>query len=289
MRELIERGHVFIAQPPLYKISRGKQEQYLKDEQALMETLTSAALDSAKLHVSADAPALPGEQLETLVKQYRETMHIIEKLSRVYPQEVLNELVYMPTVDPQVMTNQSIVEEWVAQFQLRLDIVNAHSKTHVFESLTIQNKERGEFVPQIKVTAHGVSHNVRLSSELFSSDEYRQIRLLGEQLDGLFEEGAYVMKGERTKEVSNFTEALEWIMAESRKGYNIQRYKGLGEMNPEQLWETTMDPDTRRMLQVTVEDAIAADQIFTCLMGDQVEPRRDFIETNALAVSNLDV
>ncbi|WP_045856408.1 DNA topoisomerase (ATP-hydrolyzing) subunit B [Teredinibacter purpureus] len=288
-RELIERGHIFIAQPPLYKISRGKQEQYIKDDEALIATLTSAALDTSKLHLSADAPPLAGDKLETLVKDYRATMSVINKLSRVYPEEVLQELVYLVPMEADTMGEKAPVDAWVVKLQGRLDTLNEHSKTHSFKAQVIENKERGEFTPLLTVTAHGVDHDVRMSSELFASDEYRNICALGTQLDGLFEEGAYVAKGERRFEVDNFADALDWIMTESKKGYNIQRYKGLGEMNPEQLWETTMDPETRRMLQVRVEDAIAADQIFTCLMGDHVEPRREFIETNALAVANLDV
>lgn len=289
MRELIERGHIYIAQPPLYKISKGKQEQYLKDDDALVATLTSAALDSSKLHVSADAPALAGEILEVLVKQYRSAMKVIDKLSRVYPTEVLQQLVYLPTLNADSMNDRSVVDDWVAKLQLRLDILNAKSKTHIFNTNVLENKERGEFLPELDIIAHGVGHKIRFRSELFASSDYMRIRKLGEKLDGLIEEGAYVAKGERKQEISSFAEALEWIMGESRKGYSIQRYKGLGEMNPEQLWETTMDPETRRMLQVTIEDAIAADQIFTCLMGDQVEPRREFIETNALSVANLDI
>jgi len=289
MRELIERGHIYIAQPPLYKISKGKQEQYIKDDEALTDTLTSAALDSSQLHVSADAPALAGARLEALVRDYRFTMAIISKLSRLYPEEVLQELVHMPTLAAETMSSLETVEAWITELQLRMDVLNSNSKTHAFSVTAIENKERGEYLPLITVTAHGVAHEVRLNTELFASGDYAHIRSLGEQLDGLIEEGAYVAKGDRKREVSSFAEALDWIMTESKKGYNIQRYKGLGEMNPEQLWETTMDPETRRMLQVTVEDAIAADQIFTCLMGDQVEPRREFIETNALAVANLDV
>ena len=289
MRELVERGHVFIAQPPLYKISKGKQEQYIKDDDALTATLTSAALDSSSLHLSAEAPALAGDKLEALVRDYRGTMAVIDKLSRLYPVEVLQELVYMPTLAVEDMQDAAKVNVWIEQLQLRLDVFNAGSKTHGFSVAAIENKERGEFLPEISVTAHGVMNTVRVGSELFGSEDYRKIRALGLQLDGLLEEGAYVAKGERKHEVSNFADALDWIMSESKKGYNIQRYKGLGEMNPEQLWETTMDPETRRMLQVKVEDAIAADQIFTCLMGDQVEPRREFIESNALAVANLDV
>ncbi|TVZ41685.1 DNA gyrase subunit B [Alteromonadaceae bacterium 2753L.S.0a.02] len=289
MRELIERGHVFIAQPPLYKISKGKQEEYLKDDEALTQFLTNAALESSNLHLSAEAPALSGEQLEALVKEYRKTMRIIDKLSRVYPIEVLQQLVYLPKFAAENLGEEAAAVDWNSKLQLRLDVINAHSKTHKFTAVVKENKERGQFTPVIEVTAHGVSHRIRISSDLFMSEDYQVICELGAKLAGLIEEGAYVAKGERKHEVSNFAQALDWIMTESKKGYNIQRYKGLGEMNPEQLWETTMDPNTRRMLQVTVEDAIAADQIFTTLMGDQVEPRRDFIETNALSVANLDV
>ncbi|WP_339066703.1 DNA topoisomerase (ATP-hydrolyzing) subunit B [Teredinibacter turnerae] len=289
MRELIERGHIFIAQPPLYKISKGRHEEYLKDDDALQQFLTNAALEQSKLHLSADAPALSGEQLESLVKDYRKGIAVIDKLSRLYPNEVLHQMLYLPALQAESFTDEALVTEWNDKLQLRLDVLNAESKTHRFISVVKENKERGEFTPVIELTAHGVAHTIRLSSDLFSSDDYQVITALGEKLNGLIEEGAFVAKGERTREVNNFAEALDWIMNESKKGYNIQRYKGLGEMNPEQLWETTMDPETRRMLQVTVEDAIAADQIFTTLMGDQVEPRRDFIETNALAVANLDV
>jgi len=289
MRELIERGHVFIAQPPLYKISKGKQEQYLKDDDALMQFLTNAALENSQLHVSESAPAIAGDKLEVLVKSFRNTMSIVNKLSRVYPGAILEELIHLPTMGREDFADQKKVEAWAELLQTRLHALNEQSKTHRYEASVKENRERHEFLPVISIVAHGVESEVRLSTEFFESGDYKTMRATGEQLDGLLEEGAYVAKGERKQPVASFKEALDWIMGESKKGYNIQRYKGLGEMNPEQLWETTMNQETRRMLQVTVEDAIAADQIFTCLMGDQVEPRRDFIETNALSVANLDV
>ncbi len=289
MRELVERGHVFIAQPPLYKISKGKQEQYLKDDDALTQFLTNAAMESTALHVSKDAPALSGAQLEALVYEYRNAMNIVSKLSRVYPEQVLEELIYTQKLASDDLKDEAKVAQWVSAFKEKTDKINEVSKTHQYKIDIVENKERNTYLPNITITAHGVDNDSRLNEELFASEDYATLCKLGETLNELIEEGAYVTKGERQHEVSNFKQALEWIMNESKKGYSIQRYKGLGEMNPEQLWETTMDPETRRMLQVTIEDAIGADQIFTCLMGDNVEPRREFIETNALSVSNLDV
>ena len=288
MRELIEAGHIYIAQPPLYKISKGKQEQYLKDDQALTDFLTQTALEGSSLYVNPDAPGISDTALESLVSEYRRTMSIIERMSRVYPQEVLEALVYLPEFSLDSLQDKGVVEGWCAQLATSLEQGYA-SGSHRYRVFAQEDAERHQFLPCVEITAHGVSDNHLFNKDFFSSGEYRVIVGLGQKLQGLIEPGAYIQRGERTKEVSSFTEVLEWLMAESRRGYNIQRYKGLGEMNPEQLWETTMNPDTRRMLKVTIEDAIAADQMFTTLMGDQVEPRREFIETNALAVTNLDV
>lgn len=289
MRELVERGHVYIAQPPLYKISKGKQEQYLKDDDALTQFLTNAALDSCALHVNENAPPISGEQLESLVQEFRKGMAIVDKISRVYPKEVLEELIYLPTLSKQSLTNIEDISFWNQQLSARLNTLSEASRTHRYVVSVHHDTERNLYLPELKVTAHGVPTTVRIGPEFVESNDYRNLRNLGEKLEGLLEPGAYVAKGERKQSVTSFKEALDWIMAESKKGYGISRYKGLGEMNPEQLWETTMDPAARRMLRVTIEDAIGADQIFTCLMGDHVEPRREFIETNALYVSNLDV
>jgi DNA gyrase subunit B len=287
MRELVEQGHIFIAQPPLYKVNRGKSEKYVKDDDALLEYLTAKALENASLHVNATAPGIQGTALETLVSQYRHVMGLVERMSLVYPKEILNALVYAPKFSTELLENRSDLESWCSDLQEKL--VLSDNGTHRYKVLVEEDSERHIFQPSIEVTAHGIPNYHLLSRELFAANEYKAIAGLGDVLQGLMEEGAYVQRGERNTQVESFTEALDWLMAESRRGISTQRYKGLGEMNPGQLWDTTMDPDVRRMLRVTIEDAIAADQMFTTLMGDQVEPRRDFIETNALSVVNLDV
>ncbi len=288
MRELVERGNIYIAQPPLYKISKGKQEQYLKDDQALTAFLTQTALENSSLHVNADAPRISGSALETLVTDYRRVMTIIERMSRVYPEDILQKLVYMPALNTDSLSDKAQVEDWCKTLSESLEQENK-AGSHRYQVVVELDSERQVYLPCVEITAHGVPTNYRFNYDFFVSGEYAAIVSLGKQLQGLIEEGAYIQRGERSKPVESFSAALEWLMNESRRGYNIQRYKGLGEMNPEQLWDTTMNPETRRMLKVTIEDAIGADQMFNTLMGDQVEPRREFIETNALAVTNLDI
>lgn len=287
MPELIERGHIYIAQPPLYKIKKGKQETYLKDDDALNVHLTNTALDGSSLFVNPTAPAIGGAQLEELVLQTRKAMALVDKRSRLIPAYILENLIYQDTFNEDFFQNREQVAAWCESFNTRLTADCEPSER--YEVHAFEDNERHIFVPQIIQMAHGVPHEYMLSREFLISDDYRLMAAVGERLKGLLEEGAYIQRGEKTREISSFKEALEWLMVESRKGHSIQRYKGLGEMNPDQLWETTMDPQSRRMLRVTVEDAIAADQIFTTLMGDHVEPRRDFIESNALDVANLDV
>ncbi|MDN3638004.1 DNA topoisomerase (ATP-hydrolyzing) subunit B [Simiduia curdlanivorans] len=287
MRELVERGHIFIAQPPLYKIAKGKQEQYLKDDEALTAYLTQAAMENSSLHVNTDAPGISGEPLASLVDEYRRVMRIIDRLARVYPTDVLESLIYIPQLSVESLKDQQAVADWCVKLSESLSA--KETGTHRYVARAEANPERPIFEPKVEIIAHGVPTEYEVGMDFFSSKEYQSIVDLGLKLDGLFEEGGYMKRGERTFATTSFKDALNWLMTESRRGYNIQRYKGLGEMNPGQLWETTMDPECRRMLKVTIEDAIAADQIFTCLMGDQVEPRREFIENNALNVGNLDI
>ncbi len=285
--ELIERGYVYIAQPPLYKVKKGKQEQYIKDDEAMEEYMTQSALEDASLHVNDSAPGLSGAALEKLVGDYRAVMKTLARLSRLYPQDITEHFVYLPRVGVEQLADQAAMQGWIAALGERLKAVEKSGQS--YQVSLREDRERHLWLPEVQMVAHGLSSYVTFNRDFFASNDYRTVTDLGSQLNSLLEEGAYVQRGERKKPVATFKEALDWLMTESTKRHSIQRYKGLGEMNPEQLWETTMDPAVRRMLKVTIEDAIAADQIFNTLMGDAVEPRRDFIESNALAVSNLDV
>jgi DNA gyrase subunit B len=287
MPEILERGYIYIAQPPLYKVKRGKQEQYIKDDDALEVYLTQTALDDAALYVNPDAPPLFGTALADLLSEYRSVQNTIRRMSRVYPDVLLEQLLKQPLLAIDTLAEQSIVEAWSVKLQTVLN--NAADPSQRFLVEVIEDLEQHRYVVQIEMMAHGVPHTYRLGYDFFASGEYRRISTLADKISGLLEEGAFIKRGERVLPVSEFKQVWQWLMQESRRGNAIQRYKGLGEMNPNQLWETTMDPSNRRMLRVTIEDAIGADQMFTCLMGDAVEPRREFIEKNALMVANLDI
>ena len=287
MPEIMERGHVFIAQPPLYKVKKGKQERYIKDDEALTEYLTTLALENAEIHVNESAPAISQLPLANLVYQFRKTMNTIKRISRQIPDEILEKMVYAKLIAVEDFANKDKVEEWAKDIATQLE--NQDGNGSIYSIDVKYDNERHIYYPVFNVRQHGIDKQYLCNYEFVNSKEFTSILELNAEINGLMEEGAYVKRGEKTKPISSFEEALNWLMAESKRGQYIQRYKGLGEMNPDQLWETTMDPETRRMLQVTIEDAIAADQLFNTLMGDHVEPRRNFIEENALKVSNLDV
>jgi len=287
MRELVERGFIYIAQPPLYKIRKGKNEQYLKDDEALNKYQTQAALEGASLHVNAEAPAITGETLETMVHQYNSTYAMINRLQRVYPSEILEAMIFVPALTEEGFTENGVAD-WTKLVVAELERLHPKSAQQ-YSFGSYKDPERNIHLPVVTHLLHGLTRDFQFGRDFFGSGEYRALLKLGEMLNGLIEPGAFVRRGEKQNEVSTFAQALKWMTDDAMKGHYLQRYKGLGEMNPEQLWETTMDPESRRMLQVTIEDAIGADQLFTTLMGDQVDPRREFIESNALAVQNLDI
>jgi DNA gyrase subunit B len=285
MKELIERGHVFIAQPPLYKVKKGKQERYVKDDVELEDYMLQLALDGAKLHVNPEAPAIDDAVLERLAREYTMLMLRLDRRARVYPRSITERLVDLPTVTAARLADEAAMKVWCENLQTSIGSIDGAPV-----SVTTQfDAEHQVYVPEVRLRVRGITEQVRLPYGFFMSAEYRAIAGLGEQLHGLLEPGAKARRGDKERSVATFGEALGWFVAEAKRGLDVQRYKGLGEMNPDQLWQTTMDPSVRRMLQVTVDDGIAADQMFTTLMGDQVEPRREFIEANALSVVNLDV
>ena len=287
MRELIDRGHVYIAQPPLYKLARGKQSRYLKDEPALAEYLTQSALEDAAIFANAEAPPLAGEALADLVTSYQAVAADIERLGRVYPKDVLWPMMTVSPLATADLADEGKVQAFVIELSKRL--LTPQSKSVQYEVFVRQDPERGFYYPVVRRTAHSVATDTVLGRGFFDSPEYSALRAVGDRLDGLIEADGFFQRGEKRHETQDFAAGLDWLLAEARKGCTIQRYKGLGEMNPGQLWETTMDPEARRMLQVTIEDAFLADKMFSTLMGDDVEPRREFIEQNALAVANLDI
>jgi DNA gyrase subunit B len=288
MPELIERGYIYIAQPPLYKIKKGKQEQYVKDDFSLNALLLSAAINKAQLYVNPEAPALSGPALESLANEYMAVIAAIRRLARRYDDELLEKMIYMPVLDEAALQDVNTVSAWFKELVARANAGMVSGQR--YESEVGAGEEEQPFVAKLSKWTHGiVASEQSFSLDFFVSPEYEHIKSLGQRLDGLLSEGAYVQRGERRADVSSFKQALLWLMDEAKRGQSIQRYKGLGEMNPEQLWETTLDPENRRLLQVQIEDAVGSDDIFTTLMGDQVEPRRDFIEKNALSVSNLDI
>jgi DNA gyrase subunit B len=285
--ELIERGHIYIAQPPLYKIKRGKQESYVKDENELNQLLLNAALEGAALHVNAAAPALSGSGLELLARKYMEVQSIIRRWSRRYDDRLLEQLIYMPEVTPADFDRPEWLRGWAQDLNGRLNALADGTRTYRVEMRAASDGHAARVI--VHKSEHGTPSHKYLPREFFESAEYQRIAELARTLAGLIGEGAYATRGNERQEIGSFKEAMKWMLDQAKKGQTIQRYKGLGEMNPEQLWETTINPESRRLLQVKIEDAVAADDIFTTLMGDQVEPRREFIEKNALSVTNLDV
>jgi len=284
MPELIARGHIYIAQPPLYKVKQGKTERYVKDEVELQAHLLDTALEGATLQ--AAGRGVTGKEFAQLCQTHLATEEVIRRLARRYDAKLLHKLIYLPTLTTTVLKSKKSSEGYAAELQGRLNTDQNGARYRVEVGFDKRNNLHEFTVVRIE---HGSTSQSRVDADFIGTREYAELRALGERLEKLFTREVEVRRGDRSLAVTSFDQALEWLMAEARRGQTIQRYKGLGEMNPEQLWETTMDPATRRLLKVNMEDAVAAEEVFSMLMGDEVEPRREFIEKNALDVANLDV
>lgn len=279
MPELVERGHIYIAQPPLYKVKHGKQERYLKDEHELKQYLLQKAMEDAKLVTEAEKEPLSSEAFEEIAKEFLLAEAVIERLARVVDRAILEALLGNIVIDLSNAENANSSAKLLANL--------LPGTEYQIYSQFDERTENFRIVVQKQV--HGNMLLSQVDQNFVESGDYAQLRKTGMVLHGLFGKGAFVQRGEQKQGVSDFKQALDWLLNQVKQGLAIQRYKGLGEMNPEQLWETTMDPNVRRLLKVQIEDAIGADEIFTTLMGDQVEPRRAFIESNALIARNIDV
>jgi len=283
--EIVEKGYIYIAQPPLYKVKKGKQEHYVKDDAQLNEYLIQLALDKAQLFTDETSLPIQGQGLEKLAKEYTGVVSVINRLSRRYDDVFLEQFSYMTVITDDIKKDQKKLAAWFEKLQQQLE----QSDSKAVFKIELDYRGSNDFSAVINKRLHGITKTFILPSAFFNGKDYQKIAQYAQDTLGMFNDGSYMQMGERQHPVLNFKQAFEWMMKEIKKGQHIQRYKGLGEMNPEQLWETTLDSNNRRLLQVRIEDVIAADEIFTTLMGDVVEPRRDFIVKNALDVTNLDV
>jgi DNA gyrase subunit B len=285
MKALVEAGHIYIAQPPLYKITRGKKEKYIKDDAELQEHLLGQALQDTVLLPGSGRDEISGKALEKLSRDYIAAQAIISRLSQRYDAKLLQLMIDIPELNEADFKDKSRMQEYMDVLVSGSAMSKEGEESYSGQLVPCENDE---YEIMISRTQHGMSTSTRFDTALFKSAEYRTLVLLGKTLQGLLAEDASIRVREKEQQVDDFAEALNWMMTQARKGIAIQRYKGLGEMNPDQLWETTMDPKIRRLLQVTVEDEVAADETFSMLMGEVVEPRRKFIEDNAFS-ANLDV
>ena len=279
MTELVERGHIYIAQPPLYKVKQGRDERYLKDQHELDEYLLQSALKGASLLTKENGETLADEPLAAIAKQMVLTEAVIRRISSFYDESVLRALQDLGEIS---LNDEKSANQAAERLRPILGAIGS-------EVIVAFNPEAGTYRLEVNKFVHGNLQCCVVDADFLGGGDYRQISRVSTMLAGLIGPGAVITRGEKSQTVKTFKEALDWLLEEAKHGLNVQRYKGLGEMNPEQLWETTMDPQVRRLLKVQIDDAIAADEIFTTLMGDQVEPRRAFIENNALGVNNLDI
>lgn len=284
MYPLVERGHVYIAQPPLFKVKAGKSESYVKDEDDLLNWLLQIALSEASLSVSGEATVMTDAELGRLARLDAGLNKVITKLSRHYDAHVLNALRVCAPLPAEPVDRAA----WLKRFQETLGDQPGGARRHVVDLRDDVREDGVHMQLHVVQTLHGTRREQIFGEEFFNSKDYRNMAAFNEQAHRVVA-GSIVRRGDRERVVDSLRQAIDWLLAEARRGLHVQRYKGLGEMNPEQLWETTLEPSNRRLVRVQIDDGVAADRMFTTLMGEDVEPRRDFIERNALQVGNLDV
>ena len=285
MPELIENGYIYIGQPPLFKVKKGKQETYVKDEAELNAYLLHIAVDKAELLVNSQTPAIQSAALETLAKEYMSALAIVKRLEQSHTAEVLHAMLKLPLSITAEAPDQELMTAWADQL---MQLLNHKQNPGTRYSYSLDWTSEHKHLT-VEKYVYGLGDDDIYTQDFFKSPEFKIMQTMANNTSSLFEEETVIKRGEKQQKVSQFSEVMDWLIEEAKRGQTVQRYKGLGEMNPDQLWETTMDPDSRLLVQVSIQDAIAADDIFSTLMGDQVEPRREFIEENALSATNLDV
>ena len=284
MPELVTRGHIFIAEPPLYKVKKGKQERYLKDDSAKEAYVQQLALEKSELFPGDKEKSISGNGLKELIGLYISMNHASQRLSKRHHQPIVEVIRDMPAITLEDTKDRTVVKNWFGELTNLLNTASSSGTEYNFEVFETEEKTSGAKITFFK---HGNEVVDIFMPEFFSSEDYKKLSALAEAV--VLDENAYIQRNERKQAITNCKEAFDWLLKEAEQGLSIQRYKGLGEMNPGQLFETTMDVNNRNLSQVTIKEAKDADEMFRDLMGDDVEPRRALIEKYAHTVENIDI
>lgn len=287
MQEIVKRGHIYIAQPPLYKIKKGKNEKYLQNDKDLNQYLISKSLKNVSFYTNLNSNPIKGTELKKIIIKYNSIQKILKQLEHIYPIHLLNQLIYQEPLTKDILKNQTKLKHWVNTLIQTLSKKENNQKKYSYYFK--KNLEKKLFEIVLKIEKNGIQNKYIFNINFIKKIEYLYILKLNKLVGNLIKKNSYIKKHERKKTVTSFEEIINWLLKETKNGLFIQRYKGLGEMNPEQLWETTMNPKTRKMIRVTIKDLIEADNLFTILMGDSVEQRKNFIKENALKVKHIDI
>ena len=285
MPELIEKGYIYTAQPPLYKLKKGKQEVYIRNDNDLRSHLLAEVLDETQLFLNKKGESIGGQALGKLISQHQKVQDSIMNLSLQYPEELLQAMMYVGRLKD--LKKDKKVKDWSSKLQGKVNATALNGST--WKVVTRKNKEQKITEPEIILDRHGSTRTWTLSPGLFRSKGYKDICSFGEHLNSLLTKDSYFKLNNLRFDANNFSNSVKELLEAAKKSFTMSRYKGLGEMNADQLWDTTMDPEVRLLGQVSIADAQKADELFNALMGDEVEPRKIFIDENAKFVVNLDV